>query len=414
MTSFFTSRRAALEENERSRGVLDNSQSYLDSINAVPYQTPRVNSDGSVNQTDLYRMQSTMLPVEGQPGMFQLPERVSAIKDIEQAQRIAAMQQEKFKRQQTTLGDVFAEVGNTLAAPLSFLGGGSMKPFGDPSEEQLSRSQRAMLAASNTSREAFNELRDARITRSGAIAGALSTPVGSPFKGNDGTMKVIVKDENGIFRAVSPEGAAYANDVITYEGTPFQLSQNPNGEMGATEVLTNEQAQNAGTQTGLARAATEEVKTDAAAIYNAPEAIQSFGIQIAEIDALIEQSKGFVGANNMNPQQYLAGTDHYNFKANLEKVRGGAFMRSFQGLKGGGPITDKEGDAGLASLQMMDPGQSYEQFIKNSQEYRKVLVRGLDKATQDAQRNPGELEIFQRREEVRKLRDDLNMPGASQ
>jgi hypothetical protein len=413
MTSFFTSRRAALEENERSRGVLDNSQSYLDSINAVPYQTPRVNSDGSVNQNDLYRMQSTMLPVEGQPGMFQLPERVSAIKDIEQAQRIAAMQQEKFKRQQTTLGDVFAEVGNTLAAPLSFLGGGSMKPFGDPSEEQLSRSQRAMLAASNTSREAFNELRDARITRSGAIAGALAKPVGAPFKGDDGRMKVIVKDENGSFRAVSPEGAAYANDVITYEGIPFQLTQNQNGETGATKVLTDQQAQNAGTQTGLTQAATEEVKTDAAAISSAPEAIQSFGIEIAEVDALIEQSKGFVGANNMNPQQYLAGTDHYNFKANLEKVRGGAFMRSFQGLKGGGPITDKEGDAGLASLQMMDPGQSYEQFIKNAQEYRKVLVRGLDKATQDAQRNPGELEIFQRREEVRNLRNDLNMPGAS-
>lgn len=409
MTSFFTSRRAALEENERSRGVLDNSQSYLDSINAVPYQTPRRNDDGSINQTDLYRMQSTMLPVEGQPGMFQLPERVSAIKDIEQAQRIAAMQQEKFKRQQTTLGDVFAETANTLAAPLSFLGGGSMKPFGDPSEEQLTRSQKAMLAASNTSREAFNDLRDARINRSGAIAGALSKPIGNPFKGINGDMAVIVQNQDGSFSTVNPEGSQYAPEVITYQGTPMALGSNPDGAVSASPVLTNQQAQDAGTQTGLTGVAADEVKADAAAIYDASTAIQEFELQIAEVDALMDQAAGFVGVNNMNPAQYISGTDQYNFNANLEKVRGGAFLQSYAKLRGGGPITDKEGDAGLAALQMMDPGQSLKQFRENSQAYRTVLVQGLEKARSDAARDPMKLEIIERQKEARLLEEELGI-----
>ncbi len=37
---FFTSRKAALEEEEASRGVLDNSEQYLRMIDAMPYQTP--------------------------------------------------------------------------------------------------------------------------------------------------------------------------------------------------------------------------------------------------------------------------------------------------------------------------------------------------------------------------------------
>lgn len=411
---FFTSRKAALEEEEASRGVLDNSQRYLDAIEAMPLQTPRLNADGTVNETDLYRMQQTMIPVPGAENQFMLPERADAIARIQQAQQMAALAQGKFQRNNATMSDVFAEAGNTLFGPLNVLAGGSMKPFGDPSEDQLSRSQRATLAASNTAREAYNELRQARVDRSGAIAGAMAKPIGSPYKGAGGNMQINVQNADGSFGTVTPPGSAYANDVITYQGAPFALNRGESGGVTATSVMSDGQAQTAGTQTGLAKVAETEAQADAQAVYDAPTAVQQFKLQLSEVDALLEQAPEFVGANRMNPKRFIPGDPGYDFNANLEKVRGGAFMTSFQGLKGGGPITDKEGEAGLASLQMMDPGQSLEQFIENGKAYRDVLQRGLDKAIRDASRDIDSLDVFERQQEIRRLRGELNMdPGAS-
>lgn len=411
---FFTSRKAALEEEEASRGVLDNSQRYLDAIEAMPLQTPRLNADGTVNETDLYRMQQTMIPAPGAENQFMLPERADAIAQIQQAQQMAALAQDKFQRNNATMSDVFAEAGNLFLGPFNVLAGGSMKPFGDPSEEQLTRSQRATLAASNTAREAYNELRQARIDRSAAVSGALGKPVGSPYKGSDGTMKVTVQNPDGTIGTQSLPGSEYANDVLTVQGSPMALNRGEGGVVSASPVLTNDQAQGAGTQTGLAKAAETEAQADIQAVYDAPTAVQQFKLQLSEVDALLEQAPEFVGANRMNPMRFIPGDPGYDFNANLEKVRGGAFMTSFQGLKGGGPITDKEGEAGLASLQMMDPGQSLEQFIENGKAYRDVLQRGLDKAIRDASRDIDSLDVFERQQEIRRLRGELNMdPGAS-
>ncbi len=409
---FFTSRKAALEEEEASRGVLDNSEQYLSMIDAMPYQTPRLNDDGSVNERDLYRMQQSMIPVPGADNQFMLPERADAIAQIQQAQQMAAMAQSKFQRNNATMSDVFAETGNLFLGPLNVLAGGNMKPFGDPSEEQLTRSQSATLAASNTAREAFDVLRQARIDRSAAVSGALGKPVGSPYKGADGTMKVTVQNPDGTIGTQSLPDSQYANDILTVQGSPMAVQRGEGGEVSATPVLSNAEAQGAGTQTGLARAAENEAQADIQAVYDAPSAVEQFQMQIAEVDALLEQAPEFVGANRLNPMRKMPGTAGYDFNANLDKVKGGAFMTSFQGLKGGGPITDKEGDAGLAALQMMDPGQSLGQFIENGGAYRQVLLRGLDKAIRDASRDIQKLDVYERQQEIRRLRGELNLqPG---
>jgi TolA-binding protein len=107
----------------------------------------------------------------------------------------------------------------------------------------------------------------------------------------------------------------------------------------------------------------------------------------------------------------IPGNPGYDFNANLDKVRGGAFMTAFQGLKGGGPITDKEGDAGLAALQMMDPGQSVEQFLANAKAYRDILVKGLEKSLRDANRDIEEMDAYDQQQEINRIREKLMNSG---
>jgi hypothetical protein len=412
---FFTSRKAALEEEESSRGVLDNSQRYLDAIDSMPYQTPRFNDDGTVNQQDLYRMQQTMIPVEGQPNQFMLPERADAIARIQQAQQMAALAQDKFQRNNATMSDVFAEAGNTLFGPLNVLAGGSMKPFGDPSEDQLSRSQRATLAASNTAREAYNELRKARVDRSSAVSGALTKPIGTRFKGPDGTMKLAVQKADGSLDTIDLPNSEYADDVITFQGTPYSVTRGAGGMIGVAPVLSNEQAQGAGTQTGLAKVAETEAQADAQAVYDAPSAVEQFERNIAEVNSLIDRADRFTGANDMNLiAKMQPGTEHYDFVAAVDKVKGNVFLEAFQGLKGGGPITDTEGKAATQARAQLDTGQSPQQFKAQAEAYRQILLKGLDKALRDASRDIKTLDAFERQREVQKLRGDLNMgPGES-
>lgn len=408
---FFTSRKAALEEEETSRGALDNSQRYLDAIDAMPLQTPRLNNDGTVNETDLYRMQQTMIPVPGTENQFMLPERADAIAQIQQAQQMAAMAQDKFRRNNATMSDVFAEAGNLFLGPFNVLAGGSMKPFGDPSEEQLTRSQAATLAASNTAREAYNTLRQARIDRSAAVSGALGKPVGSPYKGSDGTMKVTIQNPDGTIGTQSLPGSEYANDILTVQGAPMALNRGEGGVISATPVLSNEQAQGAGTQTGLARAAESEAQADIQAVYNAPEAVAGFETQIREVDDILKTFAPYVGANKWNPAKFFPGSEAYDFARRLDKVSSGSFITGFQELKGAGPITDMEGIAAKEALAMLDPGQSPDQFRAAAEAYRAVLLRGLQRAMDAAKRDLESVDAFEEQQRVRSLEQKLKARG---
>lgn len=408
---FFTSRKAALEEEEATRGVLDNSQRYLDAIEAMPLQTPRLNNDGTVNERDLYRMQQTMIPVPGTENQFMLPERADAIAQIQQAQQMAAMAQDKFQKNNATMSDVFAEAGNLFLGPFNVLAGGSMKPFGDPSEEQLTRSQAATLAASNTARNVFMELRQARIDRSTAISGALRKPMGTVALA-DGTMGMMYDDQGTPDTVSMGPNSTYAAKIMTGPGgIPVAVANTQQGPV-STSTLTTEQVVGQEESAALGEVAGAEVKSDAQAVYDAPTAVQDFQIQIAEIDELIRRAPEFVGANRMNPMRFIPGDPGYDFNADLEKAKSGAFLTGFQALKGGGPITEIEGMKGETSLQQMDPGQSLPQFLENAEAYKQVLQMGLDKSIKDATRDIEQLDVFERQREIKKLRGELNMtPG---
>ena len=72
----------------------------------------------------------------------------------------------------------------------------------------------------------------------------------------------------------------------------------------------------------------------------------------------------------------------------------------------------KEGTAATQARAQLDTGQSPKQFKAQAEAYRAILLKGLDKAMRDSQRDIQNLDVFERQQEIRRLRGELNMqPG---
>lgn len=94
---------------------------------------------------------------------------------------------------------------------------------------------------------------------------------------------------------------------------------------------------------------------------------------------------GSVGAKNQAylfglKSQPVAGTKEADFKAMLDQVQGGAFLQAFESLKGGGQITQVEGEKATQAIVRAQQSQSEEGFKKSMNDFLSVL----DKAEQRA------------------------------
>ncbi len=132
--------------------------------------------------------------------------------------------------------------------------------------------------------------------------------------------------------------------------------------------------------------------------------IEGGALMVGKIDAmigkrdsagkLIEGSKphpGFEGAVGtaiplvdgltMWGAQYVPGTDAADFKARLEEVKGGAFLKAFETLKGAGQITQIEGEKATAAITRMGAAQSEAEFARAALEFRDVVAKGIERAS---------------------------------
>ena len=64
----------------------------------------------------------------------------------------------------------------------------------------------------------------------------------------------------------------------------------------------------------------------------------------------------------------------------IEFLKSNAFMQAFASLKGGGQITEKEGDAATAALAMLNRIQDPKEFTKGLTEFANIIRRGREKA----------------------------------
>lgn len=86
----------------------------------------------------------------------------------------------------------------------------------------------------------------------------------------------------------------------------------------------------------------------------------------------------------------IQGTNASGAKALLDQVKGQQFLQAFEGLKGGGQISEKEGEAATKALSAINSATSEKDLVKNIKTLREIMAkaktRAINRAGQGYQR----------------------------
>jgi len=89
--------------------------------------------------------------------------------------------------------------------------------------------------------------------------------------------------------------------------------------------------------------------------------------------------KQAVGMSRYALIQKVYGTDAYDFQVRLDQINGQTFMEAYETLKGGGQITEIEGEKATAARHRLNASSSEEEFIKAAGEYQGIIKKGLER-----------------------------------
>jgi hypothetical protein len=117
--------------------------------------------------------------------------------------------------------------------------------------------------------------------------------------------------------------------------------------------------------------------------------------QILDVIGGIEQSPGLSAVVGM-PNPLKGGFGLFNvpsspaadFQAKLDQLGGKQFLQAFESLKGGGQITQIEGEKATNAIARMQTSQSETEFRKALSEFKDIVIRANQRAQQKAQQDP--------------------------
>lgn len=126
---------------------------------------------------------------------------------------------------------------------------------------------------------------------------------------------------------------------------------------------------------------TELGKAEAKFEANAPQAITTAKTALTKIDEMLAHPglAPAVGAGGLSTlgipgiAQFIPGSEAASFKARLDEILGGAFMEAFETLKGGGQITEKEGEKATAAITRLSTMQSEKEFRQAAKDFQEVI-----------------------------------------
>ena len=127
-----------------------------------------------------------------------------------------------------------------------------------------------------------------------------------------------------------------------------------------------------------------------------PNVLDTAEMTLSEIDGLIGKRdakgkllegekphpgfEGTVGATYLPGMRFIPGTAESDFQTRFDQIKGSAFLQAFETLKGGGSITNIEGEKGTAALNRMSLAQSEPEFLQAAQEFKGIIAKGVARA----------------------------------
>lgn len=128
----------------------------------------------------------------------------------------------------------------------------------------------------------------------------------------------------------------------------------------------------------------ETAKMQAKGAADLPNAIMQGETTIKLVDDMLAHP-GFnmsVGAKAPfgKVASFIPGTDSASFDIALNQLKGKQFLEAFESLKGGGQITQIEGEKATQAQSRMDKANTQEEFIKAAREFQGILRTGIERA----------------------------------
>jgi len=94
--------------------------------------------------------------------------------------------------------------------------------------------------------------------------------------------------------------------------------------------------------------------------------------------------QNYVGGTWLPGMRFIEGTDAASFEPLYKAIKGQAFLEAFRSLKGGGQITEAEGQKATEALLKLDKAQNEKDFVKYAREFQENLQRGMELAKNKA------------------------------
>jgi hypothetical protein len=91
-----------------------------------------------------------------------------------------------------------------------------------------------------------------------------------------------------------------------------------------------------------------------------------------------------VGATWKPGFRFVPGTNASDFQTMQDQLKGNAFLSAFESLKGGGSISEKEGDKATAAYLRAQLAQSEKEYVKAMREFQDIVRRGVETARSKA------------------------------
>lgn len=117
------------------------------------------------------------------------------------------------------------------------------------------------------------------------------------------------------------------------------------------------------------------------AIAQSKDTLKLIDRMVGASDGKSKPHEGFTGAVGAGiGLRFIPGTSASDFQAMHEQITGGAFLQAFNDLKGGGAITEKEGEKATAAITRMKLSTSEKEYIQAAREFQDVVRRGIETA----------------------------------
>lgn len=261
----------------------------------------------------------------------------------------------------------------TPQSPLAAIGRAGLMTAQQRREAQMSDLQRRLI--------------ESQIGRNQTLAtNPASGNVQSTFEGSNGNMFIVTRDGN--VKDTGVKFNANLRIVTRPDGSAVLVDPSRGANTQPVEVVSPEEAvSGAAARTSAEAAAQVEGKSGAEARRDLPKAESRTQQLLGQLDQL-ESHPGFSGAVGAKGAESLfglrdtpvAGTDEADFVAMVDQIGGTLFLEAFQELKGGGHITEIEGqkaEQAMARIRNRDQSErGYRQAIK---ELREILRTGIER-----------------------------------